>query len=418
MKKTATIFPLVFLTITFTIILAVSAQGSNGWTKTLMNGAGESVIQTADGGYVVTGQTEQKAVLIKTTSDGNIEWFKTYGEIGAPFRSLSIVQTIDGGYAVGCLARSGFDFFKTDSTGNMQWSKGFFYGLNNAVEIRSVIQTSDEGFFLAGGSANDNSGFIVKTDKDGNMQWNRTLTIKADSLFLRASAQTSDDGFLLGGKYLFKVDSLGNYQWNRTIEVSSICKSSDGGFVVISSSLEVLKTDLNGNVISSVSYSIPADQNYTSKKGVITKDGGYAFAGTIPSSYPMAEFYHGYVSRLNSTGMIAWVKEYSGNNMINSLIYTNDDSFVIAGTNPYTLTGENNSIWLEKTADSAPSISIASSTPSSTVPQPSININQESTPTPSPSPSVPEFSWLTILPILLAIPIALITVRKRLQRNV
>jgi hypothetical protein len=35
-----------------------------------------------------------------------------------------------------------------------------------------------------------------------------------------------------------------------------------------------------------------------------------------------------------------------------------------------------------------------------------------------PSPSVPELSWLTILPILLAIPIALITVRKRLQRNV
>ena len=403
---------------TFTIISAVSAQGSNGWTKTLMNGSGESVIQTTDGGYAVTGQVEQKAVLIKTTSGGNIEWFKTYGEIGAPSRSLSIIQTIDGGYAVGCLARSGFNFFKTDSSGNMQWSKGFFYGLNNAVEIRSVIQTSDEGFFLAGGSANDNSGFIVKTDKDGNMQWNTTLTIKADSLFLRASAQTSDDGFLLGGKYLFKVDSLGNYQWNRSIEVSSICKSSDGGFVVIGSSLEVLKTDLNGNVYSSTSYNIPTDQISTSKIGVITKDGGYAFAGTIPSSYPMAEFYYGYVSRLNSTGMIAWVKEYSGNNIIRSLIYTNDGSYVIAGTNPYSLSGENNSIWIEKIADSAPSTSIASSTPSSTVPTPSININQESTPTPSPSPSVPEFSWLTILPILLAIPIVLVIVRKRLQRNV
>jgi hypothetical protein len=35
----------------------------------------------------------------------------------------------------------------------------------------------------------------------------------------------------------------------------------------------------------------------------------------------------------------------------------------------------------------------------------------------SPTPTVPEFSWLTILPILLAIPIVLITVRKRLKRN-
>ena len=38
--------------------------------------------------------------------------------------------------------------------------------------------------------------------------------------------------------------------------------------------------------------------------------------------------------------------------------------------------------------------------------------------TPTPTPSVPEFSYLTILPILLTIPIALAIVRKRLQRNV
>jgi hypothetical protein len=37
---------------------------------------------------------------------------------------------------------------------------------------------------------------------------------------------------------------------------------------------------------------------------------------------------------------------------------------------------------------------------------------------PSPTPSVPEFSYLTILPILLTIPIALAIVRKRLERNV
>jgi hypothetical protein len=36
----------------------------------------------------------------------------------------------------------------------------------------------------------------------------------------------------------------------------------------------------------------------------------------------------------------------------------------------------------------------------------------------SPTSTVPEFSWLTILPILLAIPIALVFVRKRLQRNI
>jgi parallel beta-helix repeat protein len=44
-----------------------------------------------------------------------------------------------------------------------------------------------------------------------------------------------------------------------------------------------------------------------------------------------------------------------------------------------------------------------------------VNINSI---VPNPTPSFPELSWLTILPLLLTIPIALVWVRKRLQRNV
>lgn len=40
------------------------------------------------------------------------------------------------------------------------------------------------------------------------------------------------------------------------------------------------------------------------------------------------------------------------------------------------------------------------------------------TPSPSPTPTVPELSWLTILPLLLTIPIAVAIVRKRLQGHV
>ena len=50
------------------------------------------------------------------------------------------------------------------------------------------------------------------------------------------------------------------------------------------------------------------------------------------------------------------------------------------------------------------------------IPDGKVTISASSNPTfsPSPSPSVPEFSWLAILPILLTIPIALAIVRKRL----
>jgi hypothetical protein len=58
-------------------------------------------------------------------------------------------------------------------------------------------------------------------------------------------------------------------------------------------------------------------------------------------------------------------------------------------------------------------------TPTST-PTPSETATTTSTSisTPTSTPSVPEFSYLTILPILLAITIAVAAVRKRLQRNV
>ena len=36
----------------------------------------------------------------------------------------------------------------------------------------------------------------------------------------------------------------------------------------------------------------------------------------------------------------------------------------------------------------------------------------------TPTPSIPEFSWLTILPLLLAIPIVLVIVRKTVSRNI
>ena len=69
-------------------------------------------------------------------------------------------------------------------------------------------------------------------------------------------------------------------------------------------------------------------------------------------------------------------------------------------------------------------ISQATSMPSQTSPTvtnstPSTSSTSNSTsPTPTSSPTVPEFSWLTILLTLLAIPIALAFVRKRLQGNV
>lgn len=83
-------------------------------------------MQTSDGGFAIAGEAGGKTLLVKTNSAGEVEWSKTYGEVGSPYRALSVIQTDDGGYALGCKSRSNFNFLKTDSVGNMEWCKGFF----------------------------------------------------------------------------------------------------------------------------------------------------------------------------------------------------------------------------------------------------------------------------------------------------
>jgi len=106
----------VFLTALFLFLLVVtfSVRGvaaepfAEGWTRTY-GGLGDddagSLIQTGDGGYAIAGGTNSSGAgdmdfwLVKTDSDGNAQWNKTYGTTGEDIVD-SVVQTGDGGYAI------------------------------------------------------------------------------------------------------------------------------------------------------------------------------------------------------------------------------------------------------------------------------------------------------------------------------
>jgi hypothetical protein len=337
------ILVLVFPLLTIFQIQIVNAESPAQWDKVLMNGSGESVIQTSDGGYAIAGKSDAKSVLIKTNSIGDVEWSRTYGEVDQPYRALSVIQTTDGGYALGCISRSGFNFFKTDSAGNMEWSRGFFYGSNDVIEFRSVIQTKDGGYFLTGGCPPGNSGFVVKTDEDGNMQWNRTF-FEPTRTFLICAAET-DDGYLLGGRYLIKVDSVGNVQWYKSMTVRSILKTSDGNYVLVGSDLaQLVKIDARGNTV----WRNSNDGNYATDSGAVALDGGYIFCCNLASSPIMSTEYWGYVVKANINGKMEWEMEYSKNSLINSIVASNDGGYVFTGVNPYDLSGGNDGLWFVK----------------------------------------------------------------------
>jgi hypothetical protein len=114
--------------------------------------------------------------LIKTDTNGNVIWAKTYGEISNE-KAFSVQQTSDGGYIVAGVT----DYFsavigdifliKTDANGNIQWAKT--YGGTYGEWASSVQQTSDGGYIVAGSTYSFGAGdfdiFLIKTDANGNI---------------------------------------------------------------------------------------------------------------------------------------------------------------------------------------------------------------------------------------------------------
>ena len=233
----------------------IDTDGNIRWTKTYI-GEGfswaVSLTQTSDGGYALTGPTNVTSTspagdmdiwLVKTDSLGNQQWSKTLGD----GMVNSVIQTSDGGYAL-----TGYMYIdnspdylliKTSSTGDMQWTKT--YGSEDKDVAYTVVQTSDEGYALGGWmwlrSNGGGANFaIVKTDASGNEQWTQYY----GEAFARCMIQTKDGGFALGGNKLVKVDSAGNEQWkvsfgeNNTTnyEAYSVIQTQDGGYAIAGAS--------------------------------------------------------------------------------------------------------------------------------------------------------------------------------------
>ena len=225
-----------------------------------------SVQQTSDGGYILAGMThsygagENDFWLVKTDSAGNEQWNTTFGGIGVD-AAHSVQQTSDGGYILAGMTYSyGYDddgiggnfwLVKTDSEGNKEWDRTF--GGSSGDFAHSVQQTSDGGYILAGvtysyGESGGCDFWLVKTDSEGNKEWDKTFG-GSECDGARSVQQTSDGGYILAGGthsygagsgdfWLVKTDSDGTKEWDKTFGGSevdiaqSVQQTSDGGYIL------------------------------------------------------------------------------------------------------------------------------------------------------------------------------------------
>ncbi len=255
------------------------------------------------------------------------------------------------------------------------WNKT--YGGASADYAYSVVQTSDEGFALAGGTYSYGAGngdfWLVKTDSSGNVAWSRTYGGNLSDLACSV-VQTSDGGYALAGytnsfgagsadSWLVKTDSAGNMLWNKTYGGArydlaySIVQTSDGGYALAGYTGSygagafdswLVKTDSAGNMLWNKTYGGAGDDLAYSV--VLTSDGGYAIAG-YTYSYGAGST-DAWLVKTDGSGNMLWSKTYggTGNEDAHSVVLTSDGGYAIAGsTASY---GGGWDMWLVKT-DSA-----------------------------------------------------------------
>jgi hypothetical protein len=289
------------------LVLKLDPAGNLQWQKVLGGNAedsGSDIQQTADGGYVLIGRTESSNSgdvgpnhgygdiwVVRLSPSGSLQWQRLFGGSGDE-RGNSIRQTTDGGYILTGDTESSNSgnvgsnhgppdvwVAKLDTGGNLEWQK--VLGGSARDTGSSIRQTGDGGYILTGVTASGNSGdvgpgynspdfWVVKLDSSGNIDWQKVLGGTGVD-FGKAIEQTTDGGYILTGystsansgdvgpnhdscdAWVVKLDPSGIIQWQRQFGGSEvewgmdIQQTSDGGYVFTGNTLSSNSGDVGQN---------------------------------------------------------------------------------------------------------------------------------------------------------------------------
>jgi hypothetical protein len=336
-------------------LLKLSNTGVVEWNKTIGGGNndyGNDLIQTSDGGYLITGGTASNdgdfnglnqgivnIVLTKISPNGELQWIKTFGGSSVE-NGNNIKNTVDGGYVITGYSRSNDGDFagknkgqddifvlKLTSTGNIQWIQT--YGGSEKDISNSISQTMDGGYILTGftrsndGDFNDmkkgeRDVFVLKLDSNGNLQWIKTYGGSGSSSG-SSIVESMDGGYVLTGY--------------------TNARYGDFGGPILSTSILVLKLN---NVGSIEWYKIignggggDGDRGYSILQSNI---GNYVIVGAFTSNTGIFNRLNRgnndmFVVSLESNGEVEWLRTFggSGYDLAQSVSKTIDGNYMITG---------------------------------------------------------------------------------------
>lgn len=396
-------------------IWKMKENGELDWQKSF-GGSGfdflQSIKNTRDGGFILAGTSNSSKGfqkkdpckglsdywVIKLNAAGGEQWQRTIGGNGSD-ELLCAFQTRDGGYILGGSSssspnsissskldensfttdnyskseksRGSMDYWvvKLDKEGVIQWQKT--YGGQYSDILRSMEQTSDEGYILVGYSNSPVSGdktetnkgvgdyWVVKINDAGVIQWQKTYGGDGDDQPY-VIHQTKDEGYILGGN-----------------SNSSNALTTQGGIVSNGTDYWILKLDKEGGVIWSKTFDFGKVDILTSL--VENDDSTYLIGGHARNSRPKSgggslaskavgmvakekDGINDYIAlKINGEGDEVWNKSVGsgGEDILRKLIETRDGGYLMAGTSNSGSSKDKNSnigandFWVVKLKDKA-----------------------------------------------------------------
>jgi hypothetical protein len=298
----------------------VNPFGELVWIKTYGGpyyDIGLSVHETADGGYIIGGQSGSHPFLIRTNIDGDTLWTRKYS---GNYQGMcyEVIPVFEGGFVLtGYYSPPGDMVYdpphvwlaRVDDTGDTLWTRRFggnYQATGFSIqEVHSWLMGYD-GYIITGSTTESGSEdiWLLRIDLQGDTLWTRKYGGDGNDIGYSVR-MTDDEGYIIAGRtesfgegsgdvYLIKTDYSGHVEWQQTYggsgldEGSYVQQTDDSGYIIAATTrsfypgndnIWIIKTQEDGTLLwdKSIGTSESSDRAYVA---VETHDGGFIIRGS------------------------------------------------------------------------------------------------------------------------------------------
>ena len=339
---------------------------------------GRLVVETADGGFLMAGTqatlgAERNILLIRTNSNGNVQWSANLGgELNDLITGLEARQ--DGSYIVSGARNDTLIVAAYSDAGAPLWYREYLTGVNDGT-FDLTTNADNEVLLTMPVVENDMSnGFLMKLSAQGDSLWGQYYQSGMGFNATYGITSAADGGYFLGGcrendvniivPWIVKTDANGNEEWSMTYP-----PGGEAGFTCLITMHQLPDGDVLGNGISIGPFK-PFNQRISSGgtlawQQVLEVEEGSYFSWfsrlsntmgrlglfgrkTYPFTSEPLSNESGTITMLDTDGNLIWERDY-GREKSGSFrggAFTSDGGVVAVGTATF---DNSDDIWLVKT---------------------------------------------------------------------